>query len=120
MLGFIHERLAQTVILFAFALGAWAAWNFFRKQGVSASYWGALVIGEGLMLGQGVLGLALVLSGARPADLLHFLYGALVALGLPGVYVYSHGRTTRTENALYALVAFSIFGLALRAVTTGR
>lgn len=116
---FIHGRLAQTTILFALAMGVWAAWNYFRKSGVSSNYWGALIIGEILVLGQGVLGVALVISGARPADLLHFLYGVLVALGWPAVYLYTNARATRTEAAFYALISFAIFGLAIRGMMTG-
>ncbi len=115
----LHNTLARTAILFALALALWAGWNYFRREGVSPSYLGALVIGEGVMLVQGVLGILLVLTGARPTDLLHFLYGFLVALCWPGVYVYTHARTTRAEAGWYALVSFFIFGLALRALTTG-
>lgn len=117
--NFIHGRLAQTTILFALAMGVWAAWNYFRKSGVSSNYWGALIIGEILVLGQGALGVFLVISGARPADLLHFLYGVLVALGWPAVYLYTNARATRTEAAFYALVSFAIFGLAIRGMMTG-
>jgi len=119
MLEFIHSRLALTTLLFAFVLGAWAAWNYFRKQGVGSSYWGALIIGEILILGQGIIGAVMVITGLRPADVLHFLYGVLVALGWPAVYIYTNARATRTEAALYALVSFVIFGLAVRAVMTG-
>ena len=55
-MDFLHQRLAITAVLFAFALGAWATWDFVRGRGVSPSYWGALVIGEILMVAQGVLG----------------------------------------------------------------
>lgn len=119
MLTFIHSRLALTIILFALILGLWAAWNYFRREGLTASYWGALIIGEIVMLAQGLLGVLLVITGARPADLLHFLYGVLTALGLPAVYIYTGGRATRTEAAIYALVSLAIFGLAIRAMTTG-
>lgn len=118
-LTFLHGRLAQTTILFALAMGAWAAWGYFRKTGINSSYWGALIIGEILVVGQGILGVWLVVSGARPADLLHFLYGALVALGWPAVYLYTNARATRVEAALYALVSFAIFGLAIRGTMTG-
>jgi hypothetical protein len=119
VLTFIHNRLALTTILFALALGLWAAWNWFRGRGVDSNYWGAIIIGEILVLGQGVLGVLMVISGARPADLLHFLYGALVALGWPAVYVYTNARATRAEAGLYALISLAIFGLAVRAVVTG-
>ncbi|MBI5029869.1 MAG: hypothetical protein HZB51_05030 [Chloroflexi bacterium] len=118
-LAFIHGRIAQTTILFAFAMGAWAAWNYFRKEGVNSNYWGALIIGEILVIGQGVIGLLMVLLGAFPADLMHFLYGVLVALGWPAVYIYTNARATRNEAAIYALVSFFIFGLGIRAMMTG-
>lgn len=119
MLTFIHSRIALTTILFAFALGAWAAWDYFRRRGVSPSYWGALVIGEILMIAQGIVGLILVLSGALPGDLIHFLYGVLVALSWPSVYIYTNARGGRREAGWYALVSFFIFGLAIRAYMTG-
>ena len=116
---FIHSRLALTAIFFSLAMGIWAAWNYFRGRGVSASYWGALIIGEIVMLGQGLFGIALLIGGQRPADMLHLLYGVLVALSWPGVYVYTNARAGRREAALYALVSFFVFGLAIRAVMTG-
>ncbi len=116
---FIHSRTAIAAVLFAFALGVWALWSFVRGQRVSSSYWGALVIGELLMLAQGFLGILLLIGGARPADWLHLLYGVLVALSWPGVYIYTHARGDRREAGLYALVSFFVFGLAIRAIMTG-
>lgn len=116
---FIHSRLALTAILYALAMGVWAAWSYFRGHGMNSNYWGALVIGEIVMLGQGIIGIVLVVTGHTPADLLHFLYGVLVALAWPGVYVYTNARGGRSEAAIYALVSFFMFGLAIRAIMTG-
>lgn len=116
---FIHGRIAQTTVLFALAMGLWAGWSYFRKEGVNSSYWGAIIIGEILMIAQGVLGVLMVIGGKLPADLLHFLYGVLVALGWPAVYVYTNARATRSEAAIYALVSLFIFGLGIRAIMTG-
>src|SRR5512142_188442 len=116
---FLHSRLANTAVLFALALGLWALWNFVRGKGVSPSYWGALIIGEILMVVQGLLGVLLLIGGTLPGDLLHFLYGVLVALSWPGAYVYTHARMGRAEAGIYALVSFFIFGLSLRAIMTG-
>lgn len=116
---FIHSRIALTAILYALAMGLWAAWSYFRGQGVNSNYWGALIIGEIVMIGQGLIGVLLVLTGHAPADVLHFLYGVLVALAWPGVYVYTNARAGRNEAAIYALVSFFIFGLAIRAIMTG-
>jgi hypothetical protein len=118
-LVFVHSRVALTAILYAVAMGVWAAWSYFRGQGVNSNYWGALVIGEIVMIGQGILGVILVLSGQMPSDVIHFLYGVLVALSWPGVYVYTNARAGRSEAALYAIVSFFVFGLAVRAIMTG-
>ncbi len=118
-LPFIHSRLALTVILYAFVMGAWAALNFFRGKGIGSNYWGALVIGEIMLLVQGVLGLIMVIMGLRPADLLHFLYGVLVAFSWPGVYIYTNARQGRAEAGIYGVVSFFMFGLAIRAIMTG-
>jgi heme A synthase len=119
VLVFIHGRVAISAVLFALVLGTWAAWDFMRGRDMSPSYWGALIIGEVLMIGQGVIGLLLVLGGNLPVDLLHFLYGVLVALSWPAVYIYTNARTGRSQVGLYALVSFFIFGLAVRAIMTG-
>jgi hypothetical protein len=86
---------------------------------LNSNYWGALIIGEIVMLGQGVIGVILVLFGQMPGDVIHFLYGVLVALSWPGVYVYTNARAGRSEAAIYAIVSFFIFGLAVRAIMTG-
>ena len=116
---FVHSRIALTAILYAVAMGVWAAWSYLRGQGVNSNYWGALIIGEIVMIGQGVIGIILVLSGQMPSDIIHFLYGVLVALSWPAVYVYTNARAGRSEAAIYAIVSFFIFGLAVRAIMTG-
>ena len=115
----IHSRLAMTVVMFSFALGAWGLVNYFRGQGITSSYWGALVIGELVALVQALLGVIIFITVRPPSDLMHLLYGALVGLVWPGVYVYTHSRAGRAEMLWYALASLFIFGLGLRAMTTG-
>ncbi len=115
----LHCRVALSTLFFAFALGAWGVVNFVLTRGVTSNYLGALVIGEILVLLQGVLGVILVISGKWPADALHILYGVTIAICWPGVYTYTHAETSRREMGIYAIVSFFILGLALRAMTTG-
>jgi hypothetical protein len=84
----IHASLATTCILYAFILAAWGIWRYLRKEGLNGSYWGALVVGEVLFLAQGLIGVSLWLSGLRPAQLLHLLYGVVSALAIPAVFVF--------------------------------
>lgn len=115
----LHCRIALSTLFFAFALGTWGVLNFILVRGVTSNYLGALVIGEILLLAEGILGLILVVTGGWPADGLHFLYGVTIAIAWPGVYAYTHAGTSRREMGIYAIVSFFMFGLAIRAMMTG-
>ena len=115
---FIHGRLATTALLFILFMAAWGFWRYFRKGGLDSSYWGALVIGEILILVQGALGAYLWLSGLRPDRGIHFLYGVAAALVIPGVWAFTKGRQERREMLIYALMLLFLVGLLLRAMGT--
>lgn len=120
ILPLIHGRLANTVILYCLALSVWAFWRFFRKQGIDSSYWGALIIGEILILVQGALGVLMWLFFAlHPERDIHFLYGIVTAITLPAVYAFTRGRAERRDMLIYAATTLFLFGIALRALTTG-
>jgi heme A synthase len=116
----IHDRLANTVLLYIAILALWALWRFVRRQGVDSSYWGALVIAEILILMQGALGIILLLGGANPArGGVHILYGIVSALSIPAVYVFTKGRDERRDILIYGAVLLFNSGIALRAIATG-
>jgi hypothetical protein len=89
---------------------------------VSPSYTGALLIGEALLILQGLLGVVIVLSSPFPVprDPMHLLYGIASVVALPLAFSYLKGRTDRRAQLVLALVALFTFGLAVRALTTGR
>jgi hypothetical protein len=115
----IHCRLALAVTFFAFALGVWGVFAYLRGSGVTGSYFGALIIGEILIIGQGLVGVLLLVTGHFPADGLHFLYGIVLPLTWVAVYIYTRGATTRREMLIYAIISFFIMGLAIRGIMTG-
>src|SRR4030067_2262579 len=89
----IHGRLANTSLIFFLIMAVWGFWRFFRRQGLGASYWGALVIAEVLIVTQGGLGAYLWISGLRPLrGFIHILYGGASVLAIPLVYSYTKGR----------------------------
>jgi hypothetical protein len=114
----VHARLANTALLFFFAISLWGYWRFFRKKGIDSSYWGALAIGEVLLLVQSGLGFYLWLTDLRPERSVHILYGVVSLLVIPGVYAYTRGRNDRPESLVYATLTLITVGLILRAVTT--
>lgn len=107
------------MILFMFACGVWGLVSAFRG-GFDGSLAGALVLGEGLILLQGVLGIVLYLIGARPSNGLHFLYGVSAAVTLPGVYSYARNKSPQQQSLMFGAAALFIMGLAIRGITTGR
>ena len=115
----LHNNLANTLWLFMLACGLWGVFSALRG-GFSPSLAGALVIGEGLVLVQGLLGGLTYLMGARPAQSLHFLYGVAAAVTLPGIYTYARTRSAKQQALLFGLGALFVFGLAIRGITTGR
>jgi MFS superfamily sulfate permease-like transporter len=117
---YIHARLANTALLFIGIMALWGFWRFFRRQGPNASYFGALAVGEILILVQGVLGAVLWFTSMRPGrGGIHILYGVISVLAIPGVYLFTKGREERRDMLIYAAVLAFLIGILLRAAQTG-
>jgi heme A synthase len=114
----LHLRVAISLVLYYTILGIWGVVLAIRKSPMSPGYRGALVIGVGLGVLQALLGVFLVVSGLRPADNLHFLYGASVILTLPLVMSYIVDKKFSRPLA-FGLASLFMAGLAIRAITTG-
>lgn len=115
----VHSRLANTAMIYCIIMAVWGLIGFFRKQGVSGGYFGAIVIAELLLVAQGILGLILWFGAApvRP-QWVHWLYGVVLVLGAPLVYAYTKGRQERPELLLYAVAFVIMIALVLRAMVT--
>ncbi len=114
----IHQRLALSLVLYYIALGVWGIFLAIRKSPLTPGYRGALVIGVAIGAVQALVGVTLVLSGDRPEDNLHFLYGASVILTLPLVMSYIVDKKVSRPLA-FGLGCLFMAGLAIRAITTG-
>jgi heme A synthase len=114
----LHQSVARALVLYYAAAGVWGVFLAIRKSPLSPGYRGALVIGVGLGVVQAALGMILVFSGLRPADNLHFLYGASVILTLPLVMSYIVDKKISRPLA-FGLASLFMAGLAIRAITTG-
>lgn len=119
LIFFLHDRLATTVILFFAVAGLWGLFEFARGGALSGSIAGILIIGQALVMVQGLLGVALYIAGYRPATIVHVLYGVTAAIVLPFLWSYVRDRAPRQGLLLYSLVALFIVGLAIRGMTTG-
>ena len=116
----IHNRLANTVLLYVIILCLWGFWRVLRKEQLNGSYWGSLVIAEILILAQGALGSFLWLISLRPErGGMHILYGIVGALRIPAVYFFTKGRDDRLVMISYTAVMLFNAGIFLRAIATG-
>jgi hypothetical protein len=115
----IHGALSRTVTLFFLILGLWGLFRALRKNSVTGSYMGALVIGEGLFVLQAILGLILLIGGSAPARTVHLLYGVFALVALPGLFAYMKGDDSNRAQWMYAILTLFLFGVSLRAIGTG-
>ncbi len=78
-----------------------------------------LVATAALGLLQDIFGGLLFLSGARPGEGLHFVYGAIVLLAIPVAYVYSDQKQVRRDIIIMTIAVVAVLGAAFRAFATG-
>lgn len=120
VLSDVHARLANTAMIYCIIMALWGLFRFFRGQGLSGGYLGAVVIAEILLGIQGLIGLILwfgAASAVRPGYV-HWIYGIVLVLGAPVVFAYTKGRQDRPEMLLYAVAYIIMVALVLRAMVT--
>ncbi len=121
-LQFLHGLLSRALLLFTVIAGVYGLVEYFRKQVVTPSYWGVIVVGNLAAVGQGALGLILALSGQQPAQWVHILYGVVALLWIPIVNFINHlannSEHNRRETLIVALLSLFEAGIVLRAITT--
>jgi len=119
----IHGALSNTIWLFFLILGLWGGFRAIRSQGVDGSYLGAMVIGEGLYILQGILGVILWVNGlltplGRPS--MHVLYGVFAVVFMPFIYlVWLRGDDSNRAQWVLSFTTLFLFGIAFRAIGTG-
>lgn len=115
-----HRELAVAIVLVALAGAIWAGYVAFRSRaGRRLPLFGSLT--TVVLVLQGVFGIALAAAGARPQDGLHFVFGPLTLLALPGARWIAAGQHTSQRSAAVAIAVGWVLtlGLSLRAVGTG-
>jgi hypothetical protein len=115
----VHAMTARAVSIFTLLVTLFAIFRLIRSVPLGSDFWGAVVIGEGLIVVQSILGVILLIQGAAPGRIIHYLYGALNLLAWPAAYTYSRGQDSRRETVIWVLVSAFLFGLSLRAAGTG-
>lgn len=115
----IHDRLQIAFMIFMVVIGVWGCGLFFTNRPITGDFWGALVIGEGLVIVEAIVGVILYFDGMRPGrDAFHILYGLVAVIAIPGTFAFTRGGDKRFEALIYGLLGFFLMGIALRARTT--
>jgi len=119
----LHGVLSRAIVMFAAVAGVYGLVLYFRKQSVSPSYWGIIVVGNLLTLGQGAIGLLMAFSGTQTGEWVHILYGITAALWVPIVNVvnsqFNKGEHNVRETLIVAIVSLFEVGVGIRAIGTG-
>ena len=115
-----HREFAVAIVLFALAGAIWAVYVAFRMRAGRRLPLFASLTTLALVL-QAVFGIVLAAAGARPQDGLHFAFGPLTLLALPGARGIAAGQraSQRAAAVTVALGWVVTLGLSLRAVGTG-
>ena len=113
-----HEFLSRATSIFALLVTIFALLNVLRRQPIGGDFWGAVAIGEALLVAQGVIGLLLVLTGHYPARGVHFVYGVVSVLTWPAVFALTRGQTGQRDKLIWLATSLFLFVVTLRATMT--
>jgi hypothetical protein len=120
----LHEGLASSASIFIAAIGIWALILRIRTGSLNASWYGAAVVGEVLIIVQGAIGVLMYLQGLGamlPRPFIHILYGVVAVITLPGAYSYmSNIEDEKVRTLLMALVCFFLWGILRRAASVAQ
>ena len=115
----LHGRVGNAIPLFMALMGVLSIVNYIRGYGLDGNIIGVIIIGEIMMVVMASLGITLFIGlGLVPGGGIHFLYGSLSVLFLPGLWIYTRGETDRRASLIWGLAGFFMMGLALRAIGT--
>jgi CDP-diglyceride synthetase len=118
-IGTLHGFAARVLLAYAVALGLWGTYKYIRNQELDGGFRASYLIMAGVTALQGLLGLATFLSGARPTELLHVVYGIFAVIFLPGAFLYAQSGSRRRETVLLAGAAWVVSIAYLRGISTG-
>lgn len=115
----LHRGFFAVFLIYALFMAVWGLFLFLLGRNPSGGYTGALILMEGVTVLQGIIGLILVVTGHRPHDSLHYLYGIIGVVTLPTAYFLSDNATTRRDSLIFGLAGLFLVGVAIRGATTG-
>lgn len=113
-----HDFLSQACTIFALLVTLFGLVQMARRQGIGGDFFGAVVIGECLILVQAAIGLVMIIVGLAPGRTIHILYGIVAVITWPAIFAYTRGGTSQRDMTLWTLASAFLFGIMLRASQT--
>ena len=117
----IHAGIGFAVVGAWLVLFVWGLVAFLAKREPDPWFWRLLGVLQGLLIVQLIAGVALLALGHRADAWLHYFYGAVFpAIVLVIAHVVARGLDDEADSwKVFAVASFFLFGLTLRALTTG-
>ena len=127
--GFIlslHQYNPYLIVAAGAISGIWGLVLYFTRRPLIKPWRIMLIITLVLGILQGLFGLIMVFWGLKPdggKDLyyLHYVYGGIVALGIPLTWLSftTNGKNQRKDLLIYSIAALVLVAAAIRAWMTG-
>jgi len=122
----LHKYSFYLIVAAAAISGIWGLILYFTQRAPIKPWRIILIITLALGILQGLFGLTMVFSGLKPDGgknlyYLHYVYGAIVALGIPLTWVSftTNGKNQRKDLLIYSIAALVLVAATIRAWMTG-
>jgi hypothetical protein len=116
-----HAAVGFVIVAGWFLLFLFGLIGFLARREPGRSFWGLLGLLQALLGIQLLVGIVVLTMGRRADSILHYLYGVVFpVVVLLIAHVLARGMDDESDTwKVFAISAFFVFGLTLRALTTG-
>ncbi|HEY3211541.1 MAG TPA: hypothetical protein VGL18_17440 [Actinomycetota bacterium] len=117
----VHKAIGYSVVGLAAILPLWGLVALIVKREPNRWFWRILAVLQVVLVLQLIAGITLLATGRRLPSTLHLLYGSVFpAIVLVIAHVIGRGLDNEEDTwKVFAIAGFFLFGLTLRALTTG-
>jgi len=116
---FVHLAVGWGIVVGLGILWLWGLGTWILRRGPGRAFWWLVGFVQATLLAQAVVGVILLIAGAR-ASVLHYVYGIVFpVLVFTVAHVLARDAFAHRPWAPFALASFFTFGLTLRALMTG-
>ena len=120
-MGAVHKSIGFGIVGLAAILPLWGLLALIARREPNRWFWHVLAVLQVALILQLIAGVILLATGHRLPSLLHFFYGVVFpAIVLVVGHVIGRGLANEEDTwKVFAVAGFFVFGLTLRALTTG-